>query len=240
MLPNLGLEWRCALELSQDPVGIKEILEKQDTHSLNEKTFNLPSRLIAKKYLFRTIFRGNGWSFANDPDFMHVSSSAKYWDNVNTMFYEKYSGLDRKHKEWCDLVVSGKPIEGPLGRFWKIDMGQDYKGDLKIPWTIFTNYPTQGTGADIMAIARVSFKKRFKKMPWAPLCLLISSVHDSIVVDAPEHLLQEITNLFHQVFDDLPKNIKALFGYTWKVPLACEVKFGKNMKEMCKIARNDV
>lgn len=47
------LEWRTVLELCRDPVGIQEILDKADVHSLNEHAFNLPSRLIAKIYLFR-------------------------------------------------------------------------------------------------------------------------------------------------------------------------------------------
>ena len=83
------LEWRTAVELSKDPIGLQEILNKEDTHSKNQVAFELPSRLIAKIYLFRTIFRGSGWSFANDPDFMHVSSNPKYWDEVNYKFYEK-------------------------------------------------------------------------------------------------------------------------------------------------------
>lgn len=63
----------------------------------------------------------------------------------------------------------------------------------------------------------------------------MSSVHDSIVVDVESKYLQIVTNLFHQVFDDLPKNIYKVFGYEWRVPLACEVKYGMNMKEMEKI-----
>lgn len=231
------LEWRTAVELSNDEVGLAEILEKQDTHSLNQVAFKLPSRLISKIYLFRTIFRGSGWSFANDPNFMHVSSNPKYWDKVNEKFYAKYYGLDQTHKEWADLVVQGKPIIGPLGRFWPIDMGRDYKGDLKIPWTVLSNYPVQGTGADVMMIARISFWKRIRTSYMDGIVRLVSSVHDSIVVDAPSHLLQEVTNLFHQVFDDLQKNIYKVFKYEWQVPLACEVKYGPNMKEMAKIDR---
>jgi hypothetical protein len=47
------LEWRVALELSQDQTGIAEIVNHDDIHSNNQKTFELPSRLIAKIYLFR-------------------------------------------------------------------------------------------------------------------------------------------------------------------------------------------
>lgn len=234
------LEWRVAVELSKDQVALAEILNKEDTHSKNQKAFGLPSRLISKIYLFRTIFRGSGWSFANDPDFMHVSSSAKYWDQVNEKFYKKYYGLDEQHKRWAQDVVQGRPIQGPLGRFWPVEMGVDKHGELFIPWTILTNYPVQGTGADVMMIARISFLKRLKKLDLTNVVKLVSSVHDSIVVDAPAAYMQQVTNLFHQVFDDLILNIKRSFGYTWEVPLACEVKYGPNMKDMKKIDRTDV
>ena len=228
-----------ALELSQDPVGIQEVLNKEDTHSLNEKAFSLPSRLIAKIYLFRTIFRGSGWSFANDPNFMHVSSDPAYWDNVNEKFYEKYNGLDKKHKEWAQLVASGKSITSPLGRFWPIEMGVDKKGNIFIPWTILTNYPVQGTGTDVMTIARIVFAKRLAQRGWKQV-LLVSSVHDSIVVDAPADMLKPVAQLFHEVFDDLQANIWRTFKYKWVVPLACEVKYGPNMKSMKKLDRAEV
>jgi len=226
------LEWRCALELSQDPVGIQEVLNGEDTHSLNEKAFQLPSRLIAKIYLFRTIFRGSGYSFSIDPDFMHVSNDAAYWENVNKLFYEKYSGLNDCHFKWKDLCLNGLPIVGPLGRYWKIEPINKYG---KLNWTVFTNYPVQGTGADVMAIARVSFKRRLDNMGLSKVVLLVSSVHDSIVVDCPSKYLQTVAKLFHEVFRDLPENIERIFGYKWKVPLACEVKYGNNMKDMTKL-----
>jgi hypothetical protein len=54
------LEWRVLLELARDQVGINEVLNGDDTHDLNRVAFSLPSRLIAKIYLFRTIYRGTG------------------------------------------------------------------------------------------------------------------------------------------------------------------------------------
>jgi hypothetical protein len=225
------LEWRTAVELSQDQVGLSEILNGDDTHSLNEKAFELPSRLIAKKYLFRTIFRGSGYSFSIDPDFMHVSSDPAFWDEVGVKFYTKYNGLDKQHNKWKDCVFAGNAIVGPFGRFWKIEPFNKYG---KINWTVFTNYPVQGTGADIMALARVSFWKRLVKAGLSTLVKLISSVHDSIVVDAPGYLLDTVAKLFHEVFADLQENIRRVFKYNWKTPLACEVKYGPNMKDMTK------
>jgi len=224
------LEWRTALELSGDEVGIREVLEKQDAHALNQKAFELPSRLIAKIYLFRTIFRGSGWAFANDPSFNHVSSDPKFWEQINEKFYSKYYGLNKQHFIWKDLVLEGKPIISPLGREWLIPYID------KIPWTLLTNYPVQGTGADIMLLARVIFRKRLKEKEWNKLVYLITSVHDSIIVDCPKYLINDVIKLFHESFAAIIPNIKTIWGYTWKVPLECECKIGFTMKDMTKVA----
>ena len=66
--------------------------------------------------------------------------------------------------------------------------------------------------------------------------LLVSSVHDSIVVDTPSMHVDVVAKTFTEVFNDLQKNVKMLFGYNWLTPLACEVKCGMNMKDMTKIS----
>lgn len=230
-----SLEWRVCAQLAQDEVAISEIVEGKDTHTLNQEVLHLPSRLIAKVFLFRTIFKGSGYSFANDPDFMHVSASPKYWDEMNSKFFEKYKGINSCHQKWADLVVNGKPIVSPLGRTWAIEMGRDFRGELKIPWTVLTNYPVQGTGADIMMLVRIMAYKRIKKIPELSYVLFVSTVHDSILVDARKEHSQWLCNIFHQCFDDIRKTIKANFNYDWNVPMSCEVKIGMNGKDMVKV-----
>lgn len=222
------LEWRTAVWLSGDPVGIQEILDKEDVHSKNEKLFELPSRLIAKIYLFRTIFRGTGWSFANDPAFRHVSSDADYWDDVNEKFYKKYKGLDAWHKKLAQLVVARKPIVSPLGRTWLIPM----RDDGSIPWTTLSNYPVQGSGADLMMIARLSLARRLAGL--TKRTKLISTVHDDIKLDAPDDEVEIVAKTAYEVFDDIPKNVKKIFGVTLPIPFPGEVSVGKNLKTMEK------
>lgn len=223
-----ALEWKVLLELSRDAVGIEEVLNNQDAHSLNQVAFDLPSRLIAKIYLFRTIYRGSGYSFANDPDFAHVSSNADYWDSVNEKFFAKYSGINECHYQWKERCEQGLPIVSPFGREWDIPLLNSYG---KINWTQFTNYPVQGTGADVMMLARISFWNRVKKAKLNDV-KLIQTVHDSIVVDCPDKHVEFTAITFMEVFRDLQKNIKKIFDYEWVVPLACEVKAGVNQKEM--------
>jgi DNA polymerase I-like protein with 3'-5' exonuclease and polymerase domains len=226
------LEWRTAAELSGDPIAFKEISEGLDTHSLNQVAFDLPSRLIAKIYLFRTIFRGSGYAFANDPAFMHVSSSPKFWDDVGEKFYKKYWRLNEWHFELADLVGKGLPIIGPTGREWKVDMTRDRHGNLKLPFTVFTNYPVQGTGADVMMIFRISFWRRFCALGLNKFCQVISTVHDSLYIDCPKEYVEQVVKLLFEVLDDLVFNIRKVFKYDWKTPLSGEVSVGPNQKDM--------
>lgn len=232
------LEWRTILQLSGDEVGIREVINGEDTHSLNQTAFELPNRLIAKIYLFRTIFRGSGWSFAHDPAFMHVSSDPRYWDEVGRKFFNKYKGIDQCHQRWAKDVVSGRRLEGPSGRQWEINLVRGSQGEIKIPWTTLTNYPVQGTGTDVMMLARISFARRLR-LSGIP-ALLVSTIHDSIVVDVEKKYVSQVAKLFYEVFDDLIKNIKRCWGYDWIVPLDGEVKYGTNMKDMVKISREDL
>jgi DNA polymerase I-like protein with 3'-5' exonuclease and polymerase domains len=224
------LEWRTALFLSGDKTGIQEVNNKEDTHSLNQIAFNLPSRLIAKKYLFRTIFRGSGYAFSIDPDFMDVSDDSDFWDDINRKFYLKYKGLDDWHKSLAKTVAQRQPIVTPFGREFLI-LPLD---DGKLPWTIFVNYPVQGTGADLMLVARVSLHNRMRKLGLKSL--LVSTVHDSIVVDCVPEEVSTVVELLYRVFDDLPKNIKKLFGANLLIPFPCEVKVGPNLATMSTVA----
>lgn len=231
------LEWRTAIELSGDKVGRTEIIEGADTHSLNQIAFDLPSRLIAKIYLFRTIFRGSGYAFANDPAFMHVSSDPKFWDEIGRKFYAKYYRLDEWHHELSQLVLNGEPIVGPTGREWVISLTRDWKGNLKLPWTVFTNYPVQGTGADVMMLFRLSFWRRLKAMGLHTTCLLVQTVHDSLYIDCPSKHVQTVIDLLYACLDDLVENIRRCFNYDWKTPLGGEVSMGMNQKEMVTVDR---
>jgi len=56
MLVNVdvrALEWVTGTWLSQDKTAYQEIIEGRDQHSDNQAKFGLPSRLIAKIFVFR-------------------------------------------------------------------------------------------------------------------------------------------------------------------------------------------
>lgn len=224
------LEWRIAVWLSGDPVGIAELNNKEDIHEKNKVTFGLPTRLIAKTYLFRTIFRGSGYSFSVDPNFSHVSSNAAFWDDIAVKFYTKYSGLDQWHTSLARSVARRQPIVSPLGRIWRIEPLPD--GNL--PWTVFTNHPVQGTGADLMAVARVSLWNRLRSMGLR--ALLVSTVHDDLKLDCPPEEVDTVVSTAMSVFQDIPKNFKKLFNIDLPVTFPGEAYVGRDLLNMERVA----
>lgn len=224
------LEWRVLAWLAGDSTALREINDGIDFHAENQALFKLPSRLIAKIYLFRTIYRGSGWSFANDSDFMGVSNDPDFWDKLNEQFFRKYKGIDQCHLKWGQIVAARRPIISPFGREWLVDL----KPDGSLPWTVLTNYPVQGTGADIMMIARISLWRRLNALQLTQV-LPVSTVHDSIVLDCPTHMVRSIGGLAVDVFNDIPGNVKKMFGIDLPCPFPGEVKVGYNLKDMKKL-----
>jgi DNA polymerase I-like protein with 3'-5' exonuclease and polymerase domains len=135
-----ALEWRVAVELSGDKVGLQEILDGVDSHADNQQRFGLPSRLIAKTYLFRLIYGGSAYSYANDPNFSSVSKSEKFWQRVIDETYSKYKGLAEWHKKLVQQVSQTGFIRTPFGREYHYKPDRR-RGELVWPRTTILNYP---------------------------------------------------------------------------------------------------
>ncbi len=220
-----GLEVVGCAYLSRDPVLMGEIINQEDIHANNQRQFNLPSRLIAKIFKFRMIYGGNEFSYASDPDFQSVSRSTKYWSRVIQDYYQKYSGIKIWHDKLIRTVISDGCLEMPTGRVYTFD-----RGGYKLPETKIKNYPVQGLGADLVAIARVSLRTRLRDSGLE--YKLVSSVHDSIVVDTPLKNVYNICILMKQAVETVPENFHKLFGIPFDLPLNCEIKVGPNLKQM--------
>lgn len=231
-----ALEIRVAAYLSQDKTLIQEIKDGVDLHTDNQQRFGLPSRLIAKILNFRILYGGNEFSFANDPEFIPISKSKEYWKDVIDEYYKKYEGIGIWHREIIREAVNTGYVVSPTGRKYKFD-----KFDGKVKDTQVKNFPVQGTGADLMALARVSFYNRLKRLNFSD-CLLVNTVHDSIVVDFDENKCDHkvIAKTFHDVFDDLPKNFEKLFLTPFNVPMQCEVLMGKDWENMSEIKKEEL
>lgn len=107
--------------------------------------------------------------------------------------------------------------------------------DGTLPWTVLTNYPNQGTGADVVAIARVSLNRRLKERKFNSV--LVGTVHDDIRIDCPDEETNDVAQLCYDVFDDIPLNIKRLWGIEVPLKFPGEVFKGKNFRELEVVPR---
>ncbi len=226
------LEWICAAFLSQDETAIYEILNGVDQHADNMERFGLPTRLIAKTFVFRLIYGGSAYSYAMDHNFSDIGDET-FWQGVIDQFYAKYKGLKQWHEDLLTQAMTYGHVDMPTGRFYKFEPEVKYD-KVKFPRTKILNYPVQGLGADLMALARVSLRNRLLDKEGI---LLINTVHDSIVLDFDPQVWDNnsLVQLVTKCFNDVPKNFKRLFGMEFNLPMRVQCEIGSDWANMEEI-----
>lgn len=222
------LEWRTVLHNANDKTGIAELFNGQDFHSENQVFFKLPSRLIAKVFLFRAIFKGSAYAYSVDNDFKHIGGQ-KYWQNVIDKFYEKYSGIYDYHVRLIREASTTGQIISESGRLYKFERRLK-RGDYVLPENEIVNYPVQGFAADLMSLARISAWNRLKEYREAGTVLFVNTVHDSIVLDVNLSLEEAIKvgKIVRSSFQDIPANFKKIYGKDLLVPMDADCNVGIN------------
>lgn len=222
-----GLEVVVAAYLSRDPVLVKEILDKVDIHGENQKRFNFPSRVIAKIFKFRLIYGGNEFSYAMDPEFNWISENPKYWKTVIDEYYDKYQGLHKWHIQIVKTVIDSGRLVLPQGRVFEFEPFFK-KGEMQWPRTQILNYPVQGTGADLVCLARALLYRLWDRK-WGDL---ISTVHDSIIADVRSQYVKEAVTCIKHCVEEIPTLFYRQFGVVFDLPITCEMSVGPNWNDL--------
>lgn len=228
-----ALEWVVCAHLSKDPIAILEIENNIDQHTENQKMLALPEgkegRLIAKIFVFRLIYGSIARGFCSDQDFIGISTKESFWQDKINKFYNKYKGIERFHQELVKEHKKFGRIVIPTGRSYVIP--EEFGFEMARPKIL--NYPVQGLGHDLMTIARVSLYKRMHEK--GIKALLISTIHDSIIIDCEEKDKDVIISIIRDVWKDIPKNYEILTDDKFMLPMRCEISYGNNLKEMTNV-----
>jgi len=234
MLINMdvkSLEVCVAADMAKDKIMIQEITERQDMHKNNQDALGLPSRLIAKVFIFRLLFGGSAYSYANDLDFAEVGYSEKQWQEVIDSFYKKYSSIASWHKRIIDEVMRTGKLVSPLnGRYFPFKPDRNSRGELKWPITQIKNYLIQAGGADLVKLSRLRAAQLLAERGLE--AKLISTVHDSIVASCPSKNTYEVGKILLRSVEELPQMCKKVWNYDLAVPMTAEVQFGPNKFNM--------
>ena len=124
-------------------------------------------------------------------------------------------------------------ITSPFGRAYSFQPKVNWKGEKVWSENDIVNWPNQGCGADVMAVARVAAASRAKRAGMQGK--LVNTIHDSLVADVPTEEQTFWVEMFDKVFKDLPKLIEQAYGVPWNVPMIGEVSIGKNMSDLTEV-----
>jgi DNA polymerase I-like protein with 3'-5' exonuclease and polymerase domains len=114
----------------------------------------------------------------------------------------------------------------PLGNWWYVPL----KPDGSLPWTKLTNSPVQGTGGDIVLIARITLRNRLRKAN--SISLAVNTVHDSIVYDCPSAKeVDLVAKTAIESFRDVKHNIERMWKIEVPILFTGEVKYGPTLSE---------
>lgn len=219
------LELVAAAYLSKDPVLLQEINNGFDIHADNQRRFGLPTRLVAKTFVFRLLYGGSAFSYANDPNFAFVSSKERFWANIIAQFYRKYSRLEEWHREIVSTVIKQGYLDIPTGRRYVFDL--DKNGNP--PRTKVLNYPVQGFAADIMSAGRVALRSKIRH---DPRILFVSTVHDSILLDVGIENVAYVCSQIKETWEQLSGNFSGLFVVQQLPRMTVEITVGRNWGSM--------
>ena len=129
----------------------------------------------------------------------------------------------------------------PTGRTYHF--ARDARGSL--PDTQIKNYPVQGLGADLVAVARVRLRSLLRgdtalqeEVRRGRGYQLVNTIHDSIVIDSHPDSWYNICSYLEKAVVEVPLNFSKLFEVDFDLPILAELKVGENAKEMKEITLN--
>jgi DNA polymerase I-like protein with 3'-5' exonuclease and polymerase domains len=216
------LEFRVAVDLGNDAVGLQEIENGTDIHSFtaaeltkhgDPEMLGLPAdkrRQESKKHTFRPLYGGSSGSPA-------LVAYCEYFKN-------KYVGISETQRGWALRCLDEKKFTTPYGMVFYFPNCKMQRSGYIVDTTSIYNYPVQGfaTG-EIIPIALVYFWHRTRDM----LVRIFSTIHDSIAAKIHKEEVEAATLVAKQCLThDVYEYLSRVYKYEFHVPLGLGVKAG--------------
>jgi DNA polymerase-1 len=229
------IEWRGAMELSEDAVGLHEVNAGIDQHAeacTNPKLMNLPltkdNRTDAKVFNFRMIYGGSPYGFFMDTKMPNFP--LKRWKQIVFGFENKYYGLTNWQQANITHVMRYGCMRIKTGRKFVFNRGEGGEYNERQ----IKNYPVQGlAGGDILPLCAVIIRRGMLKAGLESRMIL--TVHDSIVFDILNKEKERLVKLINLVLNNLTKYIINYYNTSWSADLAGEIEVGPNYADLKEI-----
>lgn len=220
------VELRIVAHIANDEAMLKAFREGQDIHTTTAASIlglqldkvTADHRRNAKAINFGLIYGMSPFGLTRTTDL----TLAEAEDFVKA-YFNQFPGVRAYIENTKKLAAEQGYIETLLGRrryFPALKDGTNYILRSRLERESI-NSPIQGTAADIMKLAMLRIAAALPKAKLKGQMLL--QVHDELVLEVPEDEIEETAKLVSKEMTD---------AYELKVPLATEVKWGKNWGAM--------
>jgi DNA polymerase-1 len=218
------VELRILAHMSGDESLIETFRRGADIHRATaSKMFNVPEdqltaeqRRAAKTINFGVLYGMSAFRLSNE---LNISTGqAKDW-------IEAYFARYPKIQEFLDRTLTEARATGKVttlfGRVRYIpeihNRSFTVRGNAE---RMATNAPIQGTAADLLKLAMIALDQRLDRE--AAEARMLLTVHDEIVIEAPEKQVEEIAAIVEDTMETI---------YPLAVPLAVDARWGKSWYE---------
>lgn len=202
------LEIVLAAHFSEDPIMIDTIKEGRSLHDLTAQALGC-ERHLAKILNFAVMYGASEFKIRDI--FKCSSQDAK---DIIAKFFDTYKGLKRVIDMCHKCVEDGEPIQTPFGRRRHFPKEFENFWDRERAKRQSFNFLIQSTGGDITnrAFYLISDSMKQKETGRA-----LFTVHDEIIIEAKDGVLQEVSQELKETMQNVGKDI------TLRLDLSAEV-----------------
>jgi hypothetical protein len=199
-------------------------------------------RKVAKTVNFLTGYGGGAFGLQNVLANNEVYIPMEDCEHIIESFFDAYPSLKRflgVYKSFIEDNAVAVSIFGRVRHFEEIH-GEDNEARNKA-LRAGCNHLIQSTASDMMLLCLITIESLMRQEGLNSL--LVSTVHDSLVVDTLRNELPQVHAIVNGVMNNIPEVIRALlpgFDTSWMlVPLAGDSEVGLNYLETNKISGDD-
>lgn len=229
-----GQELRIAANVSGETVWLNEFLHGEgDLHSITARAFfnvdkpTKEQRKMGKVANFALVYGGGPAAImrATGCDKIEASRRKQAFDKAVPIFAK---WIKNQHKS----VKEKKGVWTAFGRFVAIpDIDSPDQGVRAACERHSTNYPIQGSGADIMKIALILLHKEFYKRGWLKgsgddSIRMLLTVHDEIVFEIRNDRVPEAIPIIVSIMASPARIPQPPYSPKWSVPLVVDPLIG--------------
>jgi DNA polymerase I-like protein with 3'-5' exonuclease and polymerase domains len=260
------IELRLLAAACGDPNMLKAYYDDLDLHTLTtSRIFKMPYETFTKQHMeelqkggksdeasqrelqrkigktcnFLTGYGGGAFGLQTTLANSRIYLPIEECEDILESFFESYPTLRQYLGQYKEFILESGVAVSLLGRvriFEEVDSDDNEQRSKAL--RAGCNHLIQATASDMMLVCLCVIEDAMREQNLESI--LVSTVHDSLVVDAVKEELPVIHEIVYTVVNNIPNILKMVFGDTFDtswmiVPFAGDCEVGMNYKKMKKI-----